>query len=92
LAQDGNDAIRQFKNNRERIGLIILDMIMPQLNGTEAFYQLREIDSQCKIIVSSGYTDNEDIDKLNSNGLSGFIQKPYTVQVLSRIINKVLQS
>jgi PAS domain S-box-containing protein len=92
LAQDGNDAIRQFKNNRERIGLIILDMIMPQLNGTEAFYQLREIDSQCKIIVSSGYTDNEDIDKLNSNGLSGFIQKPYTVQDLSRIINKVLQS
>ena len=65
-------------------------MIMPEMNGYETFFKLREINNKCKIIVSSGYTRDENIEELKDSGLAGFMKKPYKISELSLLLDKVL--
>ena len=92
LAKDGQEAVNKFKKNQTIIDLVILDMIMPVLNGRETFEMIRNIDSKCKVIISSGFTKDENLDLLMSSGLSGFIHKPYSIYEMSTIISKVMNS
>lgn len=89
-AVDGADALLKFEESKIAIDLIILDMIMPGLNGTETFHKLMELDNNCRVIITSGYINNENIEELINKGLSGFIHKPYRVHELSQLISKVL--
>lgn len=92
LAADGNEAIEIFKQKQKEISLIILDMIMPVVDGVEAFIKLREIDKGCKIILSTGFSKSDDIEKLRAMGLSAELQKPFQISELSNVIHKVLSS
>jgi len=90
LAKNGIEAITKFKENINKIDLILIDMIMPEMSGLEAFYKLKEIDENCKIIISSGFTKNNSLTELYQNGLDGFLQKPFKIKELNRIIVEVL--
>ncbi|MDA3811485.1 MAG: response regulator [Spirochaetaceae bacterium] len=90
LAENGLEAVEIFKRKNSEIDLVIMDMIMPQMNGSEAFNKLREIDKNCKVIISSGFTKDENLDELKKSGLAGFIQKPFRDYELSKLIAKVL--
>ena len=92
LAENGYEALKIFKQNISTIGVILLDMIMPVMDGRETFQKLREIDENCKIVISSGYTKNESIDEMMSSGLSGFIKKPYKISELSGILKLILNT
>ncbi len=89
LAADGLDAINLFRKKHNHIDLVLMDMIMPKMNGTEAFYKMKEIDENCSVIIVSGYTKNENIKKLIENGLSGFMSKPFTISEISRLLDDV---
>ncbi|MCK5782847.1 MAG: cache domain-containing protein [Desulfobacterales bacterium] len=89
-AVDGMDGIDIFREKNEEIDLIIVDMIMPNMNGSETFYKLREIDSSCKVLLASGFTDDENIEKLRQSGLNGFISKPFRDEELSKLMDVVL--
>ncbi len=90
LAEDGLDAVEIFKMNKDEIDLVLMDMIMPKMNGSKAFYKMREIDSGCKVIISSGFTKDESLDELKKAGLSGFIQKPFRDYELSKLLVKTI--
>ena len=90
LAENGQVSVDIFKDKHEEIDLVIMDMIMPVMNGTEAFYKLKEIDSSCKVLISSGYTKDENINDLKKLGLVGFIHKPYRISELSQLLNEHL--
>ncbi len=90
LAGNGREALDLFRFEYERIDLVILDMIMPEMSGTKAFFRMKEIDSTCKVLITSGFTDSEDMNRLKKAGLSGFIAKPFNSKELSRIIAQVL--
>ncbi len=90
LAADGEEAVKIFKKRHSEIALVLLDMIMPRLRGNEVFYRLKEADENCKVIISSGYTDNEIYDELKQAGISGFIHKPYKRYELSQLMHSVL--
>jgi len=66
-------------------------MIMPLMTGSEAFSIMKEIDKNCKVIISSGYTHNENIDELIQNNLAKFINKPYKISELSQILDSILK-
>lgn len=83
LAENGEQGIKVYQENRGRVDLIILDLIMPKMSGEEAFLQLKEIDPQVKILLSSGYTQEKIADKMFSLGVVGFVQKPYQLSELS---------
>jgi len=91
LAKNGLDAIEIFHKQHDQIDLVMLDMIMPVMNGSDAFVKLRKIDKDCKVLISSAFFKSEDMEKLKEEGLSGFIRKPYQQSELSQLIAKILE-
>lgn len=90
-AENGKTAIDVFKTNKDKIDLVILDMIMAEMDGKETFYKIKEIEKDTKIIIGSGYFKDKDIKELKENGLSDFIEKPYKLESLSRIIKEQIE-
>jgi PAS domain S-box-containing protein len=90
IAENGREGVETFRCLSDQIQLVILDMIMPELGGKEAFAQIRAIRPDARIIVSSGYFQQDDLRDLERDGLDGFIQKPFRPEGLSRLIQKVL--
>jgi signal transduction histidine kinase/CheY-like chemotaxis protein/HAMP domain-containing protein len=89
-AIDGIEAIEIFKENHQDIDLVISDMIMPKMNGSTLFYKMKDIDSECRMIISSGFTKEENISELKSAGLLGFINKPFRKVELAKLLSEVL--
>lgn len=92
LAENGQEAVEIFQNQHAEIDLVIMDMIMPEMNGREAFIKMCEIDKNCKVIISSGFAKNESLDELRESGLAGFIRKPYRDFELSQLLTTVLSN
>lgn len=86
LAENGEEAIEIFEKQNSGIDLVIMDMIMPKMNGAETFYKMKEIDSSCRVIISSGFTKDENLQELKNEGLVGFIQKPFMDYELSKLL------
>lgn len=86
LAGNGLEAVEIYRANAEEIDLIILDMVMPELDGHEAFFRLKEIDPGVKVLLSSGYVSEDDARDVLDAGALGFLQKPYRMIDLARII------
>jgi DNA-binding NtrC family response regulator len=72
--------------------LVILDMIMPEMNGRECFFKMKEIDKQVRIILSSGFADEDDIRDMTRAGLCGSITKPFSTTELSRMALNVINT
>ena len=84
-ACDGREALEVF-NSRDDICLVILDLTMPHLDGEQTFRELRRINPGVKIIMSSGYNEQEVSQKFAGKGLTGFVQKPYKLSTLREVI------
>jgi len=81
-AADGRKALEIYRARRSEIALVLLDLTMPDLDGEETFHALRQIDPNVRVILSSGYTESEIIPRFAGQGLTGFLQKPYTTAAL----------
>jgi CheY-like chemotaxis protein len=90
-ARDGQEAIEVYESNQNNIDLVILDMKMPY-NGGITFDQLRKINADVKILITSGYTEDYRIRELINQGCNGFIPKPFNLIVLSEKIIKALNN
>ncbi len=91
LAENGVKALEVYGRKKDTIDLVILDMVMPEMSGSECFEKLRELNPALKIILSSGFTDGLDFEGMKAQGLSAFVRKPYYIAGLSQIVAKVLQ-
>jgi two-component system, cell cycle sensor histidine kinase and response regulator CckA len=89
LAEDGPQAIEMYRQNRNRIDLVILDLTMPRLSGQETLKQLREIDPSVPVLFSSGYSADGMPDATEEQVL-GFIGKPYRPQELAAAVRSAL--
>ena len=89
-ASDGREAIDLFRADSHEILLVLLDMTMPHMSGDETFSELRRIRSEIRVILSSGYSEQDAVSRFQSNGLAGFIQKPYRFKELREKIKSVL--
>lgn len=90
LASDGNMCVDLYKKKYSVIDLVILDIVMPKMNGVDAFYQLKEFNPEVKVLISSGFTNDARISKLIEDGALSFIQKPYRQIDLSKKIADIL--
>jgi PAS domain S-box-containing protein len=89
-AKSGRDAIRIFKEQNHTIDMLILDMVMPNMGGGEVFDQIKRIDPKVKVLLSSGYSVNGEATEILKRGCEGFIQKPFSMEDLSKKIREVL--
>ena len=89
-AADGEDAIRLFREHRERIDLVILDVVMPKKNGKEVLEEIRVNRPDAKVIFISGYTGDIVLDKGIENETTDFLQKPLSPGGLLAKVREVL--
>ena len=89
-ASDGREALEIYRNHEGRIELVLLDLTMPHMNGEETFRELRRMDPDVRILLSSGYTESDIASRFAGKGLAGFIQKPYTPGQLGEQLRKIL--
>ena len=80
-----------FKESPDTIVCAILDLTMPSMDGITAFRQMRQIRPDLKVLLASGYSEQETMDRYRGEGLAGFIQKPFDLQNFRDKILAVLQ-
>ena len=90
LAGNGEEAVEIFESNPGGIDLVFLDMIMPKLGGHGTFYKLRNIKPDVKILLSSGYVSEAEIEDLLEQGANGFLHKPHQIRDLATEIRRIL--
>lgn len=90
VAGSGKAAIEVYKENQDKIDMIILDTIMPEMGGNETYQQLREINPQVKVLLSSGYGIDDQAVQMLALDCDGFIQKPFNMKDLSKSTRAIL--
>jgi PAS domain S-box-containing protein len=89
-AKSGKEAIGVYKKNHDKIDMVILDMIMPDMGGGKTYDKLKEINPDIKVLLSSGYSINGQATEILDRGCNGFIQKPFNMADLSKKIREIL--
>ena len=91
-ASGGREAVEVYRADRQEIALVILDMIMPDLEGGKTFDELKSVNPAVKVILSSGYSLNGEAEGIMRRGCKAFMQKPFNVYALSRTVREVIDS
>jgi len=89
-ADDGRRAIELYRMHANDIQLVVLDLVMPEMDGVETFGELRRIRKDAAVLLSSGYTELEAMERFKDAGLRGFLQKPYTASGLRAAVTAAL--
>ena len=89
-AEDGRQAVDVYRERRADIDLVLLDLTMPHMNGEEAYRELRQIDPDVRVILASGYSENDIVSRFAGKGLAGCLQKPYTLTKLRSLLSTLL--
>ncbi|MDQ6951409.1 MAG: PAS domain S-box protein [Mariprofundales bacterium] len=90
-ATDGEDGVRVYRQHQHQIDAVLLDMTMPKLDGKGCFRELRRINPSVKVILSSGYNEQESTSMFAGQGLAGFLQKPYFPEKLQEQFTALIQ-
>ena len=88
VAEDGRVAIELFSREPDDIDVVLLDLSMPRMDGQETFAALKELCQDVRVVLTSGYNEAEAVDRFDSEGLAGFVQKPYRLEDLVRAIEQ----
>jgi two-component system, cell cycle sensor histidine kinase and response regulator CckA len=90
-AANGQEAVAVYMDKKDRIDLVILDMILPGMSGAQVLKMLKDTNPGVKVILASGYSMQGEVQKVMDSGCQGFIQKPYRLAELSRLVHEVIQ-
>jgi CheY-like chemotaxis protein len=90
-AGSGQEGIALYMEKKDKIDLIILDMIMPGMSGSDTFDRLREINPEAVVILSSGYSLTGPAQAIMDRGCNGFLQKPFLPEDLSKKVREMVK-
>jgi two-component system, cell cycle sensor histidine kinase and response regulator CckA len=90
-AAEGMEALDIFRKYKNQIACVLLDLTMPHMDGEETFKEMRLIRPDIPIIMSSGYNEQDVVNRFLGKGISGFIQKPYHLSTLVEVLKKVVK-
>ncbi len=91
-AENGMEAIDIYAENSDKVDLVALDMIMPEMSGKATYEELKKINPAVRVLLVSGYSTNKQTEELFEMGCSGFIQKPFDIIELSQKLRQVLDN
>ena len=89
-APGGRQAIDVYQAAPAEVDMVVLDMVMPELGGSDTYDRLKEIDPKIKVLLSSGYSIDGQATEILNRGCNGFVQKPFTLNGLSRKVRDIL--
>jgi two-component system, cell cycle sensor histidine kinase and response regulator CckA len=88
---DGREALEIYQQQHAQICFVLMDLTMPHMDGEEAYREMRRVDPEVKVIMTSGYNEQDVSQKFVGKKLAGFLQKPYTLSALGREARKILE-
>jgi PAS domain S-box-containing protein len=91
LAVDGRAAVEAFRASPGRFVMVLLDLTMPSMDGEQTLAELRRIDPAVRVVLMSGYNENEVLARFDSMGLAGFLQKPFPLEAFRSVMQEVLE-
>ena len=91
LANDGREGVARFHEKRPEIVAVLMDLTMPLMDGVDAFREIRSLDESVPVLLMSGYNEQDAVMRFAGKGLAGFVQKPFTVDVLRERLMSVLR-
>ncbi|MEJ2009049.1 MAG: response regulator [Acidobacteriota bacterium] len=91
-AESGRQACEIYSRQWQEIDCVLLDMIMPEMNGLDTYARLREINPEARVVLSSGYSSGHVKRELGDAGNARFLEKPYTLEDLSQALDKIRQN
>jgi two-component system cell cycle sensor histidine kinase/response regulator CckA len=89
-AADGYEALEVYRAHMAETPLVLLDLTMPRMDGEETFRELRALDPSVRVVMSSGYSEQDVTSRFAGKGLVGFVQKPYTLAELAERLRAAL--
>ena len=89
-AKSGEEALRVFSAHKDHIDLVILDVVMPGMDGASIYDRLKEMAPGIKVLLASGYSINGKAGEIMKKGCGGFIQKPFGMKELSAKLMEIL--
>ncbi|MEY2559801.1 MAG: two-component system, cell cycle sensor histidine kinase and response regulator CckA, partial [Verrucomicrobiota bacterium] len=92
LARDGFEALGIYQQAGQQIGLVILDFFLPVMDGDAVFDELRALNPNVAVVLSSGFAEQSKLGTMLAQGLRGFIPKPYTREKLLEQVRSTLDS
>lgn len=92
FAQNGEEAVQQIEAHGKEIQLVLLDMVMPVLSGRDAFFRIKKIMPNLRVLLSSGNRQDERVQELLAAGVDDFIPKPYSLQELAGKVHELTES
>ncbi|MBI2924045.1 MAG: PAS domain S-box protein [Planctomycetes bacterium] len=90
LASDGDEGVETMRRHAGEIGCVLLDLTMPRMSGDKALPEIRKIKPGVKVILISGYNEQEAVKDFDGGGVDAFVKKPFTVDVLRVVLRKVV--
>jgi signal transduction histidine kinase/ActR/RegA family two-component response regulator len=91
-AADGEEATEIFRTEGSSIDCVLLDLSMPKLDGVETFQELRRLQADVRVILTSGYTQGDVVDRFHEEGFAAVLQKPTPSKLLVSTIHAVLST
>ena len=89
-SNNGRNAVELYKKLQDKINLVVLDIVMPEMGGAEVYDRLKEINPQVKVLLSSGYSIDDQAREIMERGCDDFIQKPFSMKAMSDKISGIL--
>jgi CheY-like chemotaxis protein len=90
-ASNGREAIDVFRAAAEPFSVVLMDLTMPELDGVAAFAELRRLDPRLPVVLMSGYNEQDAVARFAGSGLAGFVQKPFTADLLGQKLQQALR-
>jgi len=91
-ASSGFEAVEIFNSSSNEIDVVLLDLVMPEMNGVETLIAIREIDPNIPVVIASGYAEGEMLEAIKSHVVQGFVAKPCSIRILSNAIKLAIES
>ena len=89
-AADGRECVEIYRQNASSVSVVLLDMVMPVLSGHDAYLCLRQLDPNVKVLLCSGFKQDQRVLDILKLGAAGFVQKPYALHELSSAIHRAI--
>jgi len=91
-ASDGREGVAIYQAHQERIKAVMLDMVMPNMSGRQAFLEMKKINPAVKVLLVSGFRQDSRVEEILALGVKSFLHKPYSMEDLTRTMNEVVAS
>jgi signal transduction histidine kinase/CheY-like chemotaxis protein len=89
-AKDGASAVETYRENKDSIDVVLLDLLMPGMDGVAVFRAIRDINPEAKVLVTSGQLETATARKLLKGGAVDFLQKPFDANTLGKALARAI--